>query len=745
MKRLVAYILALALVFPAHAQVLGVSRASVVGVATNPSGGGGGAAEPEAYSQGLYYEGTGPQNDSPWAIGSATLSPILDCDFGDHSGTTINCGAAGTLSEVTGYDGGSGDIKPGYYPPYTHGNTRASSVFRAVMRTDATTRAEVTTEDFIVRFRGWVKSTGTIQYLAGKYNAAGSLGYAIRITAANNVEVVVNGTTAGTLALDAFGGWVDVALVCAQRGAAGSLALVGQGKVRGSAATCPAVTAAAPTVNFEIGGRSNSSTHVMDGLVNNVEVLHCPLDNPQCISTVAAAIAAVNQKHEETTAVYDPSNPDPSPVARTRDSWKMCEIVREDDVTANPWNRQFRLGRDWMCIGTRNAEGTRSREPRLTGKYPEPAGTNINPHPINMGSWTKINAADTVQDNPFSSDLSRAPDGSLDADRVLSDAGTKERGLRKSMHCPNGEVCNFSLWVGDAASQKTCLWMRTATPGTTTYFDIDAARVTSYGTGLHDMGSTNPQTAAGAKRYGGPVGGFDWVRFWIRVDGTAAAENYDFGWCDASGSTNTTTLANDVLGVVWGVQMEEMELPTLEGEPVSSLMLGNGSSGTRDRDILYYSDDNIPATGSLEVEFMCEDSGLDNATAGNVSGLFASFEIDGSNNLYMEQTGEFQSPGCGAVYDIENGNVQQVSPIFADKCYALRDGQPHTLCATFMPNNTSLWVDGVQTLLDTTATIPPWTGAKLTIGYTHTFQLQWARCTIRKWRTFNGIDYCATQ
>ena len=720
-----------------------VEAGAITGV--GGGGGGAGAADPTPmfdFAPGIYDNG--PAAIPPEVSTFTAMTREIDCDFRDHN-TSLACDAGGTWTEVTGYGGGGGDVIPGYRAPWTDDAASASSFFRAVVRAPTTSVGDVATEDFIAIVEATVSTTGgAAQTIFGKYDSATPSGWSINVTAGNVARATVNGTSTAGYTLPRAQHNV-YAVACKHDGSAGSLRFYVNHKMVASA-VCPAATSTNAAHNAEIGGRSNSSSDQIDGRVSFAKMWRCPSGTPQCMTGTTATIdAVVLEMMDRAFGVWPVTATTPAPIVLVRESSASLEIVKATDTAANPRVMSFDIGPNWPRVG-RTVEGVgRDYLPRVAGYYPEPAQSNLALRSRQFSlTWTKLNAGDTTQEDPFSSDANRTPADTLEADRLLAalDVVGVEHGWRQSITLEAGKMYNFSVWSAYGAGQRTVMWMRDATvANAVAWFDVEQCAVLQAGSGLHDPGSTNTRETASARTTKwGFNGGYTWCRTTIKVDGTAAAHNFDIGWSAAAGATTTTTSASETLGILHHAQVEAVESILIEGETESTAIVTTTATALRERDQLQYSHNNTPAAGMIECSFLLPANAMDNSTGGANSGLFLSLEVDANNYVVPEQTGEFQAPGWGFVYDIKSGGVAQIAAGgFSTRGHSLRDGQRHHLRAVYVTDDARLYVDGdtYSDVTDTSVTLPAFSAGGITIGYSETFDTEWTRGWIERCRLYS--------
>lgn len=673
-----------------------------------------------------------------------TMEASIDCDFRDHT-TSLACDTGGTWTEVTGYGGGGGDVKPGYRAPWIDDASSASNFYRAVVRAPATTTGEIATEDFIAIVEADVSAAGAAQTIFGKFDSATPAGWSINVTSGNVVRATVNGTSTTGYTLPRAQHNV-YAVACKHDGSANSLRFYVNYKMVASA-TCPAATSAAATKNAEIGGRSNSGADQIDGWVSFAKLWKCPAGTPQCMTgTTATMDAVVLEMMGRAFGVWPTEYVTAAPITLTRASSASLQIVEATETAQYPRIMWFDVGSHWPRVGRGVDDVGTDKLPRIAGYYPEPGQANLALRSRQFGTtWTKLTAGDTTQEDPFSSDTTRTPADSLEADRYLAaaDAVGVEHGWRQGITLEAGKAYNFSVFSAYGTGQRSIMWMRDNTVADAiAWFDVSKCKVLSVGTGLHDPGATNSRLTASAfaTHQGTIAGSFTWCRTMIKVDGTAASHDFDIGWSAADGATTSTTSASETLGVLWHAQVEAIENILIEGERESSPIVTTTASATRARDALQFSHDNTPPTGMIECSFLLPANNMDNSTGGASSGLALLLEVDSDNYVTPEQTGEFQLPGWGFVYDITTGGVAQFATEFSSRGHSLRDGQLHRFRATYLTNDARLYIDGDTTadLTDTNVTIPTFSSGGISIGYSETFDTEWTRGWIERCRLYSA-------
>jgi hypothetical protein len=379
-------------------------------------------------------------------------------------------------------------------------------------------------------------------------------------------------------------------------------------------------------------------------------------------------------------------------------------------------------------------------------------------------TWTKLNAGDTVQSNPGVASPSEFDDN---ADRLEGnlDAVGVEHALRQTTSASLSAAYTyiFSVYAGytdDGSVAFRYLWLRDNTIGATAigWFDLKTCKTISAGAGLKGFGTNFNHGTMGAvrTRHMGDtgVGGYRWCRAEIVVQGTTATHDFDIGASKTSGTTTQTTTAGERAMLLWGAQLERMavaegESSTNAGERSSSYIPTTTATVMRNGDTLRFHHSNWPSAGGTVVaSYLLEDGRVANnvadyATARAISVVPCAIEKDANNVIQVEQTAEADTTKWGFGYLIRTAGTYQWDPPtlgVVDAQADHRDGRFHWVRAVAMPNDARIYLDGDTTSArtQTSVTLPTIDGGGIAIGYSHAFNVEWARGLIYRCTFYAG-------
>jgi len=166
------------------------------------------------------------------------MTTVIECDARTDTATDWPCTTGGTFTESDAL----GNTTIGFAAPFTEALARATWFDRlAGKRAPNTTVGEVGSGvdvSLIAVFHA--KAISALQNVVGKHDFTNSEGYGIRVSAANSLHGIVNGTTVGAYTLDAIGEWNIVELQCDSSAANGARLYI-NAALAGTAARLPRV------------------------------------------------------------------------------------------------------------------------------------------------------------------------------------------------------------------------------------------------------------------------------------------------------------------------------------------------------------------------------------------------------------------------------------------------------------------------------------------------------------------------
>lgn len=276
--------------------------------------------------------------------------------------------------------------------------------------------------------------------------------------------------------------------------------------------------------------------------------------------------------------------------------------------------------------------------------------------------------------------LSEAPNKEEEAVSLIGSATDGEHGLTQSIDL-TADLYTFSVWA--KRGNQSYLYLSDDTVANAyAYFE------------LRGWGNTN-LAGAGCVAHIEHVGD-NWVRCGITFTGTAATHTFKLQSAQANndkiftGNSSTNTQ-------VWGAQVELSEHPT-------SYILTEGSSETRNADVLYYKGDdgNLGGVGSDQVGTVVMDV------------LMNEFNL-ATSDVYRPFTLNDGGASSDRIYAYINSVNRMVAGSSASAGFAgqstvgagdVADGEKHELRVTWETNNLTGYDDGVAASPDTTVTIP---------------------------------------
>lgn len=689
----------------------------------------GAAADPTpVFRPGYGAHGSGPSQITAPVFGSTTMALEVDCDARTAVGANFPCATGGTFVEE------NGDVDVDKYAPFTETAARAADYDRVrAHKAPNTTLGEMAAgTDFIVVTAFSTVTRAAAQYVVGKYDSTNSQGWAIRATAGDVFQGVINATTFGSTALNPATEWSVAILMCDAGGVNGARLYI-NGFLSGSAANCPN---GAPTTtaakNLTLGARSNSTgTDGIDGMISFTKVYTCT----GCMTTTADMDAVALKMSAQAMGVWPSAAVTYAPTAMARTTAASFCSVRDNDNV----KKCFLVGPRWARLARLKQESPGGRY--VTGYLAESVVTNLALQSFNVGTtWTELTAADTQ-----TLDLVVAPNQVLEADAWNATAGADlEHGGRQAITLEASSTYQFSMfhdYLGAGGDEKEILWLRDQTVANAiAYFDVERCAVLSMGAGLHSFSAAATKELQGARAdHLGVHSGHTWCRFSMFVDGTAASHNFDFGWADTVGDTSFAAGGTIRLGVVWQADVVKMDASTGLGSVASSYIPTTTATKQRSYDELSYHINNFPAQGMLAWSAMVPRTGLENGISNANGGHFiCTPQKDGNNYVKAAMTASHGSgvragvntTGAGLFFGIMNGGTEQWdccgnSPVgswYAPRGYNTNDGNVHSLRVRYINNDFAAFLDGDATAgaTDSSGTVPTLDTGSIDIGFEQT-------------------------
>lgn len=688
------------------------------------------------------------------------LTPVVVCDARTMTATNWPCGTGGTFVED------NGDVTPGFAAPFTDAAARSGDYDRFYShQAPSTALGEVDANTtFSALVVAYVTDRGATQYLLSKYDTVNSQGWGIRISSGGVVQGIVNGTAFGSVVVDTTGWWGMLELTCSSTNCRLSV----DGVAAGSTARSGTLATVTSPKNLTVGCRANSTNaDCIDGKVAYVRV-----STGGSSAVVDGDITSVNLRHAmELEGTWPTHAVVAAPTLRERTTPKMCEIIRDADGQLVAVQFLSRVGPNWMCVGRfreADADGYSMPDGRVESAYfAEPPATNLflRSHDFGNAAWTDLTGADYVTALGVEGGPTEVAEQYSRYVGALDIVGV-EHGVRQSVTLATGLYVQsvYAGWTPYDPYTSRYVWLRDNTIGATAtaWFDVKTCQVATVGSGVKSMGNninrgvlTNTRVTNVGDWNTANAGYYHWCRLEVVYDVTAGAHDLDFGFSETDGSTLMTSGADDRIGMLLGAQVELMDRA---GDRATSYIPTLGTTASRGEDRLRFGYQNIPAAGGmLLVSLLLPDSRISNsvldyATARVPSTTPCWIERDASNSIGFEQTGEADTTHYGVAWTIVTAGVQQwtyPTEAFATGRHSWRNGRMHSLRATFFPGESKLYPDGetVPNKSHTGVTLPDLSGASaltggsgISIGYTESFNDEWARggvheCTVydREW------------
>ena len=278
--------------------------------------------------------------------------------------------------------------------------------------------------------------------------------------------------------------------------------------------------------------------------------------------------------------------------------------------------------------------------------------------------WSKYNATITAN-------VTISPDGTINADKYLDDTANDTHNLYKAFSI-SGDT-TFSIYVKSA--EYTRFAITNLSDGGDVLFNLSTVAVIS--------------TSANFQNGKIDSIGNGWYRVSATTNGTSGGKAIGYGLVNDSGAT--TFVGTGSKGVfIWGAQVEASSYPT------SYIPCPSSSSVTRLAD-------SASKTGISSLIGQTEGTVFFESKINGIQGGDMRFQLsDGtSDNWIFISPQEATGTGVKCRVYINNGNVNQVNSYSA----YLSSGV-HKYAFAYKENDIALYIDGVQILLDTSATIP---------------------------------------
>ena len=263
MKRLVAYLLALALAFPAQAGVLGVSS-GVLGVSSNPPGSSSEEVDPTPvfdFNPGEYGSGVNLLTDD--GLGQ-TVVILGDARTGSDTNWPLTTG--GTWTEQDAYDVDFDCATCA--APFTEILAESADYDRfASHEAPNTTVGQIGSGvDFSMIWIGSLFNRGALQQVFGNVDATNSQGIGIQVTSGGVLQAKANGTTVGSYQLDAFD---EFNIIEFRRDGGDTCSLSVNGYLVGSTASCSgSLETTTAAKKFTVGCKADGTNEAcIDGKV----------------------------------------------------------------------------------------------------------------------------------------------------------------------------------------------------------------------------------------------------------------------------------------------------------------------------------------------------------------------------------------------------------------------------------------------------------------------------------------------
>jgi hypothetical protein len=607
-----------------------------------------------------FADGSGPSLlSSALTVNGVSMTPLLDCDATDISGTDWPCDVGGTLAEV----GVGSSPTAGQPTPFTDAAPRGVAGTLGKYYERAAT-IEVDTNDFVVELIVRAPNVFATEDTLLSVNYGASTAPILFVVSGTGLFTVYSNITncvPPTVAL-APGSWNHF-LWFVRRGT--NSILYQNGMLTGaSPGSCSASDFDNLVAPLKIGAWGNTGTH--NSVFNTSAVAVARVYSAGCSACLGAQAQWDPVARERASRLHgnyaDIAAGSAAPTTATRASSAYVDIDRDGDGV----RRLFAVGANWIRTARRPDTSAILR----TGYLSEPQATNLflRSQEFDNASWTKNDATISAGSYAF-------PAGTTFTDGIVGAANANVHEVTQTV-VTTAVATTFSVFV--RAGARSFVTLKGSVPAVERTFNISGGCAV----GTNSGGTHTPF----AESYGD-----GWCRVGMTFTGSAGSTVLTIRAANTTSDGTFTGNGSTVDLHVWGAQIESTGWP-------SSYILTTTATATRLQDILQYNDDSNASSllGTMESVYQCDSYGSGLVAANlRIGGI----SDGGNNSIAFTDSGGL----WGAFYYRAAVTQAMVGPATSG---ALVDGSLNTIRMIWGTDDVRYWFDGVAAgTPDTTATM----------------------------------------